>query len=30
MHHGHGSLTRLSHATVLLSLVFYLVVRPPT
>ncbi|KYB29210.1 Neurotrimin-like Protein [Tribolium castaneum] len=30
MHHGHGALTRLSHATILLSLVVYLVMRHPT
>ncbi|XP_018575073.1 zwei Ig domain protein zig-8 [Anoplophora glabripennis] len=30
MHHGHGSLTSLSHATLLLSLVFLLVLRRPT
>ncbi|XP_049820380.1 zwei Ig domain protein zig-8 [Aethina tumida] len=30
MHHGHGHLTRLSHVTLLISLVFVLILRPPT
>ncbi|CAH0553695.1 unnamed protein product [Brassicogethes aeneus] len=30
MHHGHGHLTRLSHVTLLLSLVFILLLRAPT
>ncbi|XP_074033448.1 defective proboscis extension response 8 [Leptinotarsa decemlineata] len=30
MHHGHGSLTRFSHFTLLLSLVILLILRPPT